>query len=79
MKTDRKGGCSDCVNLAFHGLKGLENVDEIKTNYITTSALAINTNTHLVIEQAYRPQISLLGKKTDKDIIHFSAVTCGEV
>lgn len=78
MTTDRKGGWSACVNLAFHGLKGRENADEIKTNYITTSGLAINENTHM-IEQTHRPEISLLGKKTDKDIIYYSAMTCGEV
>lgn len=45
-KTDRKGGCSDEINLAFHGLKLLKHADEIKTHDVTL-ALAINTNTHI--------------------------------
>lgn len=57
METDRKTkadvyrSCSDDVNLAFHGIKWPIHAVEIKTNDITTSALAVGTNVHLEIDQ----------------------------
>jgi len=46
-KNGRSGDCGDRVSLSVRVLKWPVHADVIKTNDITTSALAVDTNTHI--------------------------------